>query len=57
MIETVLSPHSHDSGVISESQYSRPIPLPPRSLPTPVIERDDSPHRPLPNGWEKHQGI
>ncbi|KAF8358555.1 feh-1 [Pristionchus pacificus] len=55
VIETVLSPHSHDSGVISESQYSRPIPLPPRSLPTPVIERDDSPHRPLPNGWEKHQ--
>ncbi|GMR42206.1 hypothetical protein PMAYCL1PPCAC_12401 [Pristionchus mayeri] len=53
--ETVLSPHSHDSGVVSESQYSRPVPLPPRSLPTPVMERDDSPHRPLPAGWEKHQ--
>ncbi|GMT19132.1 hypothetical protein PFISCL1PPCAC_28649, partial [Pristionchus fissidentatus] len=54
--ETILSPHSHDSGVITESQYSRPVlPPPPRPLPTPLIERDDSPHRPLPSGWEQHQ--
>ncbi|KAL6728460.1 hypothetical protein Aduo_010232 [Ancylostoma duodenale] len=59
VIETVLSPESHDSGVAFENQYSRPLrvtpPAPPPAPPPPpppVIEEE---HRPLPPGWEKHQ--
>ncbi|CAI5445356.1 unnamed protein product [Caenorhabditis angaria] len=52
VIDTVLSPESHDSGMY-ENQYSRPQrthPLPPP--PMPPLEDDD---RDLPPGWEKHQ--
>ncbi|VDM68235.1 unnamed protein product [Strongylus vulgaris] len=59
VVETVLSPESHDSGVAFENQYSKPLrvtpPAPPPAPPPPppVIEEE---HRPLPPGWEKHQG-
>lgn len=53
-MDTVLSPESHDSGVVFESQYSRPqrggMPLPPP--PPPHVE--EMPR--LPPGWEKHEG-
>ncbi|PAV83587.1 hypothetical protein WR25_26327 [Diploscapter pachys] len=53
VVDTVLSPESHDSGVVFESQYSRPqrggMPLPPP--PPPHVE--EMPR--LPPGWEKHE--
>ncbi|CAI4232121.1 unnamed protein product [Auanema sp. JU1783] len=51
VVDTVLSPESGDSGIVFESQYSRPQrthPLPPPPLP---LEEDKD----LPPGWEKHQ--
>lgn len=44
--DTVLSPDSHDSGINVEVQYSRPM------------QSDDSSLvKPLPFGWEKHEGM
>uniref|UniRef100_A0A915Q762 PID domain-containing protein n=1 Tax=Setaria digitata TaxID=48799 RepID=A0A915Q762_9BILA len=43
--DAVLSPDSHDSGINVEVQYSRPM----RSDDTP-------PAKPLPLGWERHEG-
>ncbi|VDO61565.1 unnamed protein product [Heligmosomoides polygyrus] len=53
VLETVLSPESHDSGVVFENQYSKPLRVnPPPTLPPPSI--DEEPKH-LPPGWEKHQ--
>ncbi|KAJ1374349.1 Protein Fe65 [Parelaphostrongylus tenuis] len=49
VIETVLSPESHDSGVAMEHQYSKPLRVNP---PTSHVEDE---HKQLPPGWEKHQ--
>ncbi|XGW17255.1 hypothetical protein V3C99_002117 [Haemonchus contortus] len=49
VVETVLSPESHDSGVVFENQYSRPQRVNP---PPPAIEEEP---KQLPPGWEKHQ--
>ncbi|CAB3401464.1 unnamed protein product [Caenorhabditis bovis] len=52
VVDTVLSPESHDSGIVYENQYSRPhrVPLPPP--PPPMLDEEP---RDLPPGWEKHQ--
>ncbi|CAI2347431.1 unnamed protein product [Caenorhabditis sp. 36 PRJEB53466] len=52
VMDTVLSPESHDSGIMFENQYRRPHrghPLPP---PPPIMEEEP---KELPPGWEKHQ--
>ncbi|KAK6056363.1 WW domain protein [Cooperia oncophora] len=49
VVETVLSPESHDSGVVFENQYSKPLRVNP---PPPVNEEEP---KQLPPGWEKHQ--
>ncbi|VDL76803.1 unnamed protein product [Nippostrongylus brasiliensis] len=53
VVETVLSPESHDSGIVFENQYSRPLRVnpPPTMIPPPVEEEAKQ----LPPGWEKHQ--
>ncbi|CAD6188554.1 unnamed protein product [Caenorhabditis auriculariae] len=50
VIDTVLSPDSHDSGF--ENQYSRPQRIHPLPPPPPPLEEEA---RDLPPGWEKHQ--
>lgn len=44
--DTVLSPDSHDNGINVESQYSKPMRI-----------EEPPPMKPLPPGWEKHQGL
>ncbi|ETN82409.1 phosphotyrosine interaction domain protein [Necator americanus] len=56
VVETVLSPESHDSGVAFENQYSRPLRVTPPAPPPPPPQIIEEEHRPLPPGWEKHQG-
>ncbi|OZC06940.1 phosphotyrosine interaction domain protein [Onchocerca flexuosa] len=44
--DAVLSPDSHDSGINVEVQYSRPMRV-----------DDAPPAKPLPFGWERHEGM
>ncbi|VDM64436.1 unnamed protein product [Angiostrongylus costaricensis] len=54
VVETVLSPESHDSGVALENQYSKPLRVnPPTSVSPPHVDDELTQ---LPPGWEKHQG-
>ncbi|KJH48722.1 phosphotyrosine interaction domain protein [Dictyocaulus viviparus] len=53
VIETILSPESHDSGVAFENQYSKPIRVNPPATSSPQPVEDDV--KQLPPGWEKHQ--
>ncbi|KAK5984225.1 hypothetical protein GCK32_006664, partial [Trichostrongylus colubriformis] len=46
VVETMLSPESHDSGVVFENHYSKPL-----RVTAPVEEEPKQ----LPPGWEKHQ--
>lgn len=53
VVETVLSPESHDSGVAFENQYSKPLRVnPPTSVSPPHVNDKVAQ---LPPGWEKHQ--